>query len=294
MIPVLLYHHIGEPEERWQRTPENLRKDLEMLYEKGYRPVHVKDLVNRTIDLPAGTSPFVLTFDDSSASQFKVLGVENGKPIIDPKSALGIMEQFAKEHPDFGMTATFFIPPLADPPNRLFNQPEYNELKMEYLVEHGYEIGNHTFFHQRLDMIESPWVERQIALGKSVIESYIPGYDVNVFALPLGMWPEPRQLAIEGSWGDENNPTIRYKNIAVMEAQGPPAVSPYDGDWNPHSIPRVQALQHLIDETFSSLESDPKLPRYVSDGDPNTVTFPKRYADWLNPAALGGARPVER
>ena len=34
-IPVVEYHLIGAEEGRWTRTPENFRKDLELLYSRG-------------------------------------------------------------------------------------------------------------------------------------------------------------------------------------------------------------------------------------------------------------------
>ena len=35
-IMILAYHEIGYPEGRYRRTPENFKKDLELLLEKGY------------------------------------------------------------------------------------------------------------------------------------------------------------------------------------------------------------------------------------------------------------------
>jgi len=34
-VMILEYHKIDYPEERWTRTPENFRRDLETLYAKG-------------------------------------------------------------------------------------------------------------------------------------------------------------------------------------------------------------------------------------------------------------------
>ena len=40
-VMVLEYHLIGYPEDRWRRTPENFRKDLQMLYDNDFYPVSV-------------------------------------------------------------------------------------------------------------------------------------------------------------------------------------------------------------------------------------------------------------
>src|SRR5438128_11408157 len=72
-VMILEYHKIDYPEARWTRTPENFRRDLETLYAKGYRLINLGDLLDRRIAVPAGTTPVVLTFDDSSPGQFRYL-----------------------------------------------------------------------------------------------------------------------------------------------------------------------------------------------------------------------------
>ncbi|MGB9612924.1 MAG: hypothetical protein ACPL4K_01935, partial [Candidatus Margulisiibacteriota bacterium] len=51
-FPVLEYHLIGRPEGRWQRTPENFRKDLEWLYQNGYYPFNLRDVLKGFKGLP--------------------------------------------------------------------------------------------------------------------------------------------------------------------------------------------------------------------------------------------------
>src|SRR5687768_196837 len=41
-IMVLEYHRLGTPEGEWFRTLENFRKDLQALYQAGYRPVTMR------------------------------------------------------------------------------------------------------------------------------------------------------------------------------------------------------------------------------------------------------------
>jgi len=68
-VMILEYHKIDYPEARWTRTPENFRRDLATLYAKGYRLIALGDLLDGRIVLPAGTTPIVLTFDDSLGSE---------------------------------------------------------------------------------------------------------------------------------------------------------------------------------------------------------------------------------
>ena len=117
---MVLMHQIGEEEAEWVRTPENFRKDLETLYAAGYRLIALNDLLDGNITVPAGTTPVVLTFDDGTIGHFRYIE-QDGQTVIDPDCAVGILEQFAAEHPDFGQAATFFIMYEAS----IFGQPEY-------------------------------------------------------------------------------------------------------------------------------------------------------------------------
>jgi len=148
-VMILEYHKIDYPEERWTRTPENFRRDLETLYTRGYRLLALNDLLDGRINVPAGTTPVVLTFDDSSPGQFRYVA-RDGQLEIDPKSGIGVLEAFIRERPDFGRAATFYVLPGASRPNKLFNQDEYAGKKLQFLVAHGYEIGNHTLWHANL------------------------------------------------------------------------------------------------------------------------------------------------
>ena len=46
-VMILEYHKIDYPEERWTRTPENFRRDLETLYARGYRLQSLNDAARR-------------------------------------------------------------------------------------------------------------------------------------------------------------------------------------------------------------------------------------------------------
>jgi hypothetical protein len=72
-VPVLMYHKVLDSGgSEYDLTPEQFRGELQYLYDTGYRPIRTIDLVRGEIDIPAGTSPVVLTFDDSTREQFSV------------------------------------------------------------------------------------------------------------------------------------------------------------------------------------------------------------------------------
>ena len=285
-VMILEYHKIDYPEERWTRTPENFRRDLETLYARGYRLVALGDLLDGRIALPAGTTPVVLTFDDSSPGQFRYVE-ENTAVEIDPKSAVGILEAFAREHPDFGHAAVFFVLPAADPPNRLFNQPAYAGKKLQFLASHGYEIGNHTLWHANLGKYDETTVRAQIAGAQQWIQRLVPDYKIRALALPHGVYPKDVSWALSGSAKG-----VAYSYEAILRVSGGPAPSPFVRAFDPVRLPRIQAIESELRHWLTLFERHAE-ERFVSDGDPTVVTVPAALRDRLR-SDLRALRVVER
>jgi len=266
-IMILEYHKVDYPEATWTRTPENFRRDLETLYAKAYRLINLGDLLDRRFTLPAGTTPVVLTFDDSSPGQFRYLE-QNGNVEIDPKSAVGILEAFAREHPEFGHGATFYVLPGANPPNHLFNQPAYEGKKLQYLVSHGYEIGNHTLWHANLGKYPEATVRAQVAEAQVWIQRHVPDYKTRTLALPHGVYPADVSWVLRGSAKGTS-----YSHDAVLMVAGGAAPSPYSRSFDPVHLPRIQAVERELAYWLTYFDKHPG-ERFVSDGDANTVTVP--------------------
>src|SRR5437868_3550137 len=51
-VPILEYHLVGDKDSRWGRSRERFRRDLQLLYDRGYRPITVAQLVDGDIDIP--------------------------------------------------------------------------------------------------------------------------------------------------------------------------------------------------------------------------------------------------
>ncbi len=271
---ILEYHRIDRPEDRWTRTPDNFRRDLERLWERGYRLIALDDYLDGKIALPRGTTPVILTFDDSSPGQFRYLE-RGGQPVIDPDCAVGILEAFQREHPDFGHAATFYVLPGADPPNRLFNQPAWSTRKLAYLASRGYEIGNHTLWHANLAKYPEATVRRQIATAQEWIQGYVPGYRPRTIALPMGAYPRnPLWVVAGGSNGSS------YHHDAILRVAGGAAPSPYSRAFDPYRLPRIQAIESEIERWLAHFDRHPA-QRYVSDGEPTTITVPRGEASLL-------------
>ncbi len=261
---ILEYHKIDRPESRWTRTPENFRKDLQRLWDRGYRLVRLTDLLERNIALPAGTSPVVLTFDDSSPGQFRYID-RGGALAIDPDCAVGILEAFERAHPGFGHAATFYVLPGADPPNRLFNQPELVAKKLNYLAANGYEIGNHTLWHANLTKYPEAVVRGQIATAQEWVQRHVPGYRLRTLALPMGGYPKELRWAESGTANGQ-----AYRNEAILMVAGGAAPSPYAKNFDPSHLPRIQAVEKDLDWWLTYFDRNPD-ERYVSDGNPAAI-----------------------
>jgi len=285
-IMVLMYHNISQTEGEWARTPENLRKDLETLYDKGYRPISLFDYVSGNINTEAGFTPVVLTFDDGNVNNFEMIKNDNGEWIINPDCAVAILEEFNREHPDFPLEATFFVND-----NIPFGQAEHLFYKLNYILEKGMDIGNHTVTHVNFTNADAHRIQKEVSGIVKMLDKYLPDYEVNTLALPFGSRPKNKDLysyLAEGSYEG-----ISYKNVAVLNVGWDPDKSPYHKDFNPLAIHRVRAsqLEKFVQDVgmYSWIERFEKgsIQKFISDGDPDTVTIPEKYKDKIDINKVG-------
>ena len=276
-IMVLEYHRLGTPEGEFYRSRENFANDLQLLHDAGYRPITVRQMLAGDIDLPAGTSPVVFTIDDSSTGQFYLL--EDGS--IDPNTMVGMWAAFRAENPAWAGGATWCILPAADHPSNFFGEAPSREVpreererriqvKMDYLVENDHEICNHTLYHARLDRgRDEAQVQEWIGRGEDSIQVYLPdNYEIVTLALPLGMWPQNRSLAWQGTYQERP-----YSYEGVLEVTGGPNVSPFDERFEGHSINRVIVAPGVLERHLAAYDRD-TARRYVSDGLPGVISVP--------------------
>ncbi len=284
-IPVIMYHRIVDDGSIYDTTPDDFRAELELLYEYGYRPIRAVDLVDGVIDIPAGTSPVVLTFDDSSPSQFSYL--DNGQ--IDPDTAVGILLEVAAQYPDTDPTASFYV--IAEP----FGVGRVGGAdKLRHLHALGFEVGNHTYSHGNLRELGPDGARRDLARGAQAIRDAVPAATVRTLALPFGVMPDDPATAHEGE-----HDGITYRHDGILLVGAGPSLSPFDTDFDPLAIPRIRS-QPIFEEGddpdygsgywISVLRQDAHL-RYVSDGNPDTISFPQELHEQLNPRFADRANP---
>jgi peptidoglycan/xylan/chitin deacetylase (PgdA/CDA1 family) len=265
-IPILEYHVVGDSSHgMFMITRDKFRSDLKLLYERGYRPITVAQLLDRDFrDVPVGMSPVVFTFDDASPEQFSYVERE-GQLEIDPTSVVGMWLDFQKTHPDWKSRATFCLLPggaaghafFGDNPRWRGQRKEWRHQKVKWLADNGFELCSHTLWHARLDQYPDAVVQEQIARGQLAIDSAVPGYKVRTFALPLGKWPENRELAWRGSWtGPRGKRTVTYNYDTVLEVAGGPVRSPFDPAFDKRKLTRFivydKALEKLLDHLDSA------------------------------------------
>ncbi|MGC4108242.1 MAG: polysaccharide deacetylase family protein [Thermomicrobiales bacterium] len=299
VIPVLMYHAfvLGPTDDEWTRTIDSFRDDLQWLYDHDFYVISVRDFINDQIAAPPGKHPVVLTFDDASARQFLFTKNAHGELVPSEESAVGVMEAFFAEHPDFGHTAMFALLPYnCFSTDSEYNTIDYCEQKLTWLADNGYEIANHTWGHQDLSNANADTVRAQIGQTIDFIDERVsgPGNLSRVLVLPYGAIPDPTvdwwawSAVYEGfTW---NGKDVQLE--AVMNVTGGPMFSPASTAWSPLAIHRFNTEPGLLDYWFGELTNG-NYTLYTSDGNPETVVVPDTMPDLMdafdpNALALAG------
>ena len=286
-VPIMMYHGIENitnkytggniDKDGYNRTSKAFQEDLKFYYEKGYRMVRLIDYANGIINTSLGYSPLVLTFDDGNANNFKVTGKdETGNLIFDPMSAIGILESFKKEHPDMNVTATFFLN------SGLCNQPNYNEEIIKWLVENGYDVGNHTTNHANFLNINTSKTQEVVGKLYKTLDSIIPGKYVPIVALPFGS-PYSKNHSNYPYILNGEYDGFTYQTEVALRVGWESEVSPFDLRFDKTFLKRCRAydndgVEFDIKMNFKLLDKD----RYISDGDKDTIVISKEKESKLN------------
>ena len=282
-VPIMMYHGIHNKKndetnytggnvdkDGYQRTSESFRSDLEFYYQNGYRMIKLNDYIDGNIDVELGKSPIILTFDDGLSNNIKINGLDKGDNlIIDPNCAIGILESFKQKYPDYNVTATFFVN------GGLFQQQEYNEKIIKWLVDNGYDIGNHTWNHVNFTKVDTNRTQEEVGKIYEMLDLMIPDKYVNIIALPFG---SPYSLEHENmnyifnSYYNGKN----YVTKAALRVGWKAESSPFSIHFNSKFLKRIRAYDNNgkefdIEMNFKLLEST----RYVSDGKVENIVIPQ-------------------
>jgi hypothetical protein len=278
-----MHHRVTSPvTSEYDMTPGYFRQELARLHAEGYYPVRTIDLARGDLGhVPAGKTPVVLSFDDSSPGQFGY--TPDGRIAAD--SGVGILLDFARAHPGFPAVASFYIN------HHPFRLPDTAQALRD-LHRLGMEIGNHTFHHRNLGQLTPAEVQAELAELASLVSHAVPGLTPATMALPLGVDPHPTMLAASGSAEG-----TRYRNEAVLLAGANPTRSPFHAGFDPLAVPRIRSSSYqggrgrfLAGFWLDYLKAHPE-QRYVAAGNPGTVTFPRRLAAGLAGGFRDRGRP---
>lgn len=280
-VPIMMYHGIVDTKDNkytggnvdkdgYNRTSEAFLKDLEFYYQEGYRMIRLSDYVDGLIDVELGYSPIILTFDDGNLNNFKVIEKkEDGTLVFDPNSAIGILESIKKKYPDFNVTATFFLN------STLCNQEKYDEDIIKWLVNNGYDVGNHTTNHADFTKISTDKTKEVVGKLYKTLEDIIPGKYVNIIALPFGSpykkTHDNYKYILSGEYED-----FKYQTKAALRVGWEAEVSPFNINFDKEFLKRCRAYDNNgkdfdIEMNFRLLENT----KYISDGYKDTVVIPK-------------------
>jgi len=289
-VPIMMYHGIHNKKndetsytggnvdrDGYQRTSEAFINDLEFYYQNGYRMIRLDDYIDGNIDVELGKSPIILTFDDGLSNNIKINGLDkDGNLIIDPNCAVGILETFKEKYPDYNVTATFFVNA------GLFQQQEYNEKIVKWLVENGYDIGNHTWNHVNFTNVDINRTQQEVGRIYEMLDSLIPNNYVNIIALPFGspysLEHENMNYIFNTNYNGKN-----YNTKAALRVGWKSESSPFSVEFNSKFLKRIRAydnngVEFDIEMNFKLLEST----RYISDGNVENIVVPQEKVNFIS------------
>ena len=289
-IPILMYHAIGASAHGGRArydsqglniAPQTFRSQLTLMEASHWYPVNMRDILTAHLDVPAGKTPVVLTFDDARGTQFHYL--PNGK--TDPNCAVGILEDFHKKHADWPLKATFYVLPKSAWNPVPFWQPGKETQKLQTLVADGFEVANHTTTHRMMTHLSNKELCWEMAECQEYVKARAPGATMDTMALPGGAAPKNHALwntLLRGTLG-----RITYHNRCILMAWGGPSYSWVDRAFNPDRVSRIGAGPGWIEHALKQMTTG-RLRPYVSDGNPSTVAVPRSEASLVDPKRLGG------
>ncbi len=282
VVPVLMYHAFttNPTADPYTRSLDDFRADLTWLYLHNFHVISVTDLIDNAIDIPAGKHPVVLTFDDSAARQFQFTTNASGVQVPSPDSAMGVMEAFFTTYPDFGRGGHFAIVgqqcfAFKSNPDRSAAWEAECAHKLQWLSDHGYEVGNHTWSHQNLGLLSAADFAAEVGGNADFIDTLLqgPGNRSDILTLPFGVAPASGSLAEEDMIGGFAWSSRTYRPSAIIRVDHGMTPSPASTAFSPMAISRINTDPAGLADWFGRIERGEVLV-YTSDGDAATVAVP--------------------
>ncbi|OWT56293.1 polysaccharide deacetylase [Candidimonas nitroreducens] len=176
MIPVLMYHQIGQPAAKGTPYrgltvhPADFRRQMSWMRRFGYRGLSMRELLPYLAGERQG-KVFGITFDDGYRNVY-----QNALPVLS----------------ELGFTATnyFVVHQLGggnvwDAEKGVPLAPLMSREEMRAWAAAGQEVGSHTLDHVHLPRISAELAEQQIRQSKTQLED-LAGVEVSAFCYPYG------------------------------------------------------------------------------------------------------------
>ncbi len=280
-IPIVMYHSVGGKEgkdTKLNRTVASFNKDLALLHKFNYVPVNLIEVMDDKISVPAGKKPVVITFDDARESQFKLIDQKDNFK-IDPNCAVGLIDAFCKIHPEWKPRAVFYALPKSGFKTDVFDQPGLGPQKLKYLIDNGYEIGNHSVQHASFAKFDAKKIDTEVGAAQRLLTQAAPGVKISSIALPFGVYPKDKKL-----WPNLIKGT-GYSYKAALLAAWEPSPSPADRKFVALRLTRItpENIVNGLANWVTRLERVSPYAPYVSDGDPGCLSFPLEEKPKLDP-----------
>ena len=136
---------------------------------------------------------------------------------------MAVIQQVAREHPGFRPTATFFV--VKD----IFGMDDAQaSAGLKWLLQHGYDVGNHTQSHADLSVLPEKKVQDEIG-GMEDRIARLAGARTATLAYPFGSVPRKEKWAREQEG--------RYSFQGIFLAGWRPSPSPFDEEFDRWNIP---------------------------------------------------------
>ena len=161
VAPILLYHHVAEPEteSRYYVSPQQFEQEMQALEDWGYHTISISELVEALTtgtDLPE--RPIVITFDDGHLSVY-----EQAFPIMRAHGFKGVL---------------YAVSSYVGAPGYVSRQ------HLLELIAEGWEIGCHSASHPDLTQTHDQ-LRYQLLDARLFLENEL-GVEIPTFAYPFG------------------------------------------------------------------------------------------------------------
>lgn len=218
-IPILMYHHIGDPPAdaspeaiRLYVSEKNFEHQLRWLQANGYNTVTMQEVIDHwDCGKPIPKNPVVLTFDDGYTSMY-----EKVTPLL--------MEK--------GMVGSFYICT-----NYRWCDGFLSSTQIEAMHKKGMEIQSHSLSHSNLTSLSEEELRKEICESKAYLETRL-NVPADIFCYPHGA-VNPKVIA-------------QLKECGYKAALGT-GVGIASIDANRFNLDRIPIIYHHTISDFASL-----------------------------------------